>query len=60
MAVMMFGAMCIYNDASRLRWRNVTIEPDGSNFHLSFEKRNNALFIKGIQVTVTFATEGHV
>jgi len=41
-AVVIFGGMCRYNDASRLRWRNVTIEPDGCSFHLSFEKRKNA------------------
>jgi hypothetical protein len=27
MVVVMFGGMCRYNDANRLRWRNVTIEP---------------------------------
>ena len=58
MAVVMFGAMCIYNDANRLRWCNVTIEPDGISFHLSFEKRKNAQFMHGNRVTVAAATEG--
>ena len=42
MASVMFDGMCRYNDASRLRWRHVTIEPDGNSFHFSFEKRKNA------------------
>ncbi len=44
MAVVMFGGMCMYEDANRLRWRNVQFEPYGNNFHLSFEKRKNAQF----------------
>ncbi len=35
MAVVMFGDMCRYNDASRLRWRNVKFEQDGNCFHLT-------------------------
>ncbi len=42
MAVVMFGGMCRYNDASRLRWRNIKFEYDGTSFHLSFERRKNA------------------
>ncbi len=41
-AVGMFGSMCMYDDASRLRWHNVKFEPDDNSFHLSFEKRKNA------------------
>ena len=52
MAVIMFGAMCRYNDVSRLRWRNVKFEQDGSCFHLTFEKRKNAQFRQGNMVTV--------
>ena len=52
--------MCRYDDASRLRWRNVQLEPDGNNFHLSFEKRKNAPFRQGNRVTVTDATSGPV
>ena len=40
--VIMFGAMCRYNDVSRLRWRNVKFEQDGICFHLTFVKRKNA------------------
>jgi hypothetical protein len=54
----MFGGMRRYNDASRLNWRNVTIEPDGISFHISFEKRKNAQFMHGNRVPVTAATEG--
>ena len=32
-AVVMFGGICRYDDASRLRWRNVQFEQDGSSFH---------------------------
>jgi len=60
MALMMSGGKCRYNDASRLRWRNVTIEPDGSNFHLSFEERKNAKFRQGNRVTVAATSEGPV
>jgi hypothetical protein len=60
MAVVMFGGMCRYNDASHLRWRNVTIESDGVSFHLSFEKRKNAQFMQGNRVTVAVVTEGPV
>jgi hypothetical protein len=42
LAVVMLGEMCMYDDANRFRWRNVQFEPDGSNFHLAFEKRKNA------------------
>ena len=42
MSVVMFGGMCMYDDASRLRWHNVVFEPDGISFHLSFQKRKNA------------------
>ncbi len=42
MATVMFGGMCMSDDTSRLRWRNVKVELDGSIFHLSFEKGKNA------------------
>ena len=58
--VVMFGAMCKYNDANRLRWRNVEITPDGRSFILSFEKRKNAQFRQGNKVTVGAATKGPV
>jgi hypothetical protein len=58
MTVVMFGGMCKYDDASRLRWRNVQLEPDGSSFHLSFEKRKNAQFRQGNRVTVAVVTSG--
>jgi len=59
-AVVMFGGMCIYDDASRLRWRNVRFEPDGVSFHLSFEKRKNAKSMQGNRVTVVAAISGPV
>ena len=60
MAVVMFGGMCRYDDASHLRWRNVKFDSDGSCFHLSFEKRKNAQFRQGNRVTVAAATSGPV
>ncbi len=44
MAVVMFGGMCRYDDASGLLWRNVRFEEDGSGFELSFDKRKNAQY----------------
>ncbi len=57
MTVIMFGAMCRFNDVNRLRWRNVKFEQDGSSFHLTFEKRKNAQFIQGNMVTVAAAPQ---
>ncbi len=42
MAVIMFGAMCRYDDVSVLRWRNIRFVEDGSGFEITFEKRKNA------------------
>ncbi len=44
MAVIMFGAMCRYDDASGLRWRNIRFVEDGSGFEITFEKRKNAQY----------------
>ena len=52
----MFGAMCRYNDVSRLRWRNVKFEQDGNCFHFTFEKRKNAQFRQVIEVIVDDVT----
>ena len=41
MAVIMFGAMCRYDDASSLKWRNIRFAEDGSGFDITFEKRKN-------------------
>ncbi len=60
MAVVMFGGVCRYDDASHLRWRNVQFDADGSNFHLSFEKRKNAQFRQGNRVTVAAVDSGPV
>jgi len=60
MAVIMFGAICRYNDVSRLRWRNPKFEQNGICFHLNFEKRKNARFRQGNRVTVAAAPQGQV
>ena len=58
MPVVMFGGMCKYDDANRLRWRNVQFEPNVSNFHISLEKRKNSQCRQGNRVTVAAATLG--
>ncbi len=40
----MFGAMCRYDDASGLRWRNIRFEADGSAFEITFDKRKNCQY----------------
>ncbi len=42
MAVIMFGGMCRYDDASSLLWSTIRFEADGSAFELTFDKRKNA------------------
>jgi hypothetical protein len=44
MAIVMFGGMCQYDDASGLLWRNVRFEADGSGYELSFDKHKNAQY----------------
>jgi hypothetical protein len=58
MAVVMFGGMCKYDDASRRRRRDVMFEP--SIFYLSFEKKKNAKIGQGNKITVVVANIGHV
>jgi hypothetical protein len=53
MAVVMFGGMCRYDDASRLMWRNVRFLENGSGFEITFEKRKNAQFRQGNKVMVS-------
>ncbi len=52
MAVVMFGGMCRYDDASGLLWRNVRFVEDGSGFKISFDKCKNAQFRQGNKVLV--------
>ena len=53
MAVVMFGGVCRYDDASRLMWRNVRFLENGSGFEITFEKRKNAQFRQGNKVMVS-------
>ncbi len=41
-AVLMFGGMCRYDDASGLQWRSVRFLEDKSAYELTFDKRKNA------------------
>jgi integrase len=52
MAIVMFGGMCRYDDASGLLWRNVRFEEDGSAFEITFDKRKNAQYRQGNKVLV--------
>jgi integrase len=55
MAVLMFGGMCRYSDASRLRWRNLQFDNDG-NLDVTFDDhggRKNSQFRQGATVTVS-------
>ena len=55
MAVIMFGAMCRYNDVSRLVWSNIRFELDGSAFEITFSKRKNSQYRQGSKVIVSAA-----
>ena len=46
-AVVMFGGMYRYDDASGLLWSNIRFESDGSGSEISFDKRKNAQFRQG-------------
>ena len=39
MAVVMFGGMCRYDNASGLLCSNIRFESDGSGFEITFDKR---------------------
>jgi hypothetical protein len=51
-AVVMFGGMCRYDDASGMLWSNIRFEADGSAFEISFDKRKSAQFQQGNKVLV--------
>jgi hypothetical protein len=52
MTVITFGAMCRYDDASGLRWRNIRFVEDGSGFEITFEKKKNAQYWQGNKVVM--------
>jgi hypothetical protein len=52
-AILSFGAMCRYNDVSRLKWKNIEFESDSSSFEITFEIRKNAQFCQGNKVIVS-------
>jgi len=51
-AVVIFGGMCRYDNASGLYWSNIVFESDGSGFEITFDKRKNAQFRQGNKVLV--------
>jgi hypothetical protein len=53
MAVIMFGAMCTYDDASGLLWNTLHFVEDGSGFEITFEKRKNAQYMQGNKVLIS-------
>jgi hypothetical protein len=60
MAVVMFGAMCRYDDVSHLRWRNIKFDAGYRCFHIEFEKRKNDQYRQGNKVSVAAAPNGLV
>ena len=52
MAVIMFGRMCRYDDASGLLWSNIRFEEDGIAFEITFDKCKNAQFPQGNKILV--------
>ena len=52
MAVIMFGVMCRYDDASGLKWSNIRFVENGSGFGITFEKRKNCQYRQGNKVLV--------
>ena len=52
MAVVMFGAMCRYDDVVHLRWRNIKFDAGYRCFHVEFEKRKNDKYRQGNRVSV--------
>ncbi len=47
MGVVMFGAMCRYDDVIHLRWRNIKFDAGYQRFHIEFEKRKTISIDKG-------------
>ncbi len=58
--VVMFGALCIYDDVSLLRWRNIKFDEGFGYFHKTLEKRKNEHYRQGSRVTVAATPEGLV
>ena len=50
MSVIVFGAMCRYDDASGQMWRNIRFETDEGSFEITFDKSKNSLFRQGNKV----------
>ena len=50
--MIMFGAICRYDDASGIMWRNIRFEADGSAFEITFDKCKNSQFLQGSKVLV--------
>ncbi len=60
MAVITFGAMYRYDDASGLRWRNIRFVEEGSGFEITFEKRKNTQYRQGNTVLVALCPDAVV
>jgi len=52
-AVVMFGAMSRYDDATGLMWRYIRFEADGGAFEISFDKRKSCQYRQGNKLLVT-------
>jgi hypothetical protein len=53
MAVIMFGGMRRYDDASGLLWASIHFEADGTGFGITFDKRKNVQLRQGNKVLVS-------
>jgi len=60
MVVVMFGAMCRYDDVIHLRWRNIMFDAGYKCFHIEFENRKSDQYRRGNRVTVAAAPDGLV
>jgi len=58
MALVMFGAMCRYDDVNHLRWRNIQFDAGYQCFHIEFEKMKNDPYRQGNRVSVVAAPDG--
>ena len=58
MSVIMFGAMCGYDDASGLMWLNIRFEADGSAYEITSDMRKNSQFCQQSKVlTAAFPSD---
>ena len=60
MVVLIFGAMCRYDDVNHLRWRDMKFDAINQRFRIEFEKRKSDHYRPGNRVTAAAAPDGLV